>query len=385
MHNTSGADIVVWPTNLKAKHRASVFSPQLATCRSDTFLLACLLLSALIGCRGATFYRAGALPPELLAPSHSSLRNVDLSQIASSASNSELLHAGDLVELSLATGLEKDDPISYPLRVSDEGMLNVPLVGPVLVAEAQLTTAEQIIHDEAIRRGKFVNPNVSLRLVTPRTNRVTVVGAVTKPGTYDIPIGSSNVLAAIVAAEGLTEEAGTIVEVRHPDAPDAIASAWQPNLTRQASFAPPGAGPRARTIDMAAGIHDPSDVQVEDGTTVMVRPREKQYIFVNGLVRKPDRYELPEGQDMRLLDALALAGGRTLEFADKVQVIRQLDETSEPVVIRASVNEAKMTGSANIRLAPGDLVTVDETPLTFVVGTIREFVRFGFTSAIPGF
>jgi polysaccharide export outer membrane protein len=310
---------------------------------------------------------------------------VDLSRIASSASNSEVLHSGDVVEVTIATGLEKDEPVSWKLRVADEGTLNVPLVGPVLVGGLQLTTAEQVIHDESIRRGKFVNPNVSVLLVTPRTNRVIVVGAVLKPGTYGIPAGNSNLLAAIVAAEGLTEEASTIVEVRHPSDPGLLNTDL--DVMRPASFTAVAAveGTRNHTIDLAAGVDNPSDVHVEDGTTVMVRPREKQYIFVNGLVRKPDRYELPEGQDLRLLDALALAGGRTLELADKVQVIRQLDETSKPVVIRASVSEAKMDGAANIRLAPGDLVSVDETPLTFVVGTVREFVRFGFTSAIPGF
>jgi hypothetical protein len=35
-------------------------------------------------------------------------------------------------------------------------------------------------------------------------------------------------------------------------------------------------------------------------------------------------------------------------------------------------------------LAPGDVVSVEETPLTFTVGTIQSFVRFGFSSAIPG-
>jgi polysaccharide export outer membrane protein len=331
-------------------------------------------------------YRAASLPPDLLAPSQNSLRAVDLSQIASSSSNSELLHSGDVVEVTIATGLEKEEPISWKLRVADEGTLNVPLVGPVLVGGLQLTSAEQVIHDESIGRGKFVNPNVSVILVTPRTNRVTVVGAVLKPGAYDLPAGNSNLLAAIVAAEGLTEESSTIVEVRHPMSAEFVHNS-ELGIMQPASFTGggPAEGPRNHTVDLAAGVDNPGDVYVEDGTTVMVRPRAKQYIFVNGLVRKPDRYELTEGQDLRLLDALALAGGRTLELADKVHVIRQLDETSKPVVIQASVNEAKMDGAANIRLAPGDLVTVDETPLTFVVGTVREFVRFGFTSAIPGF
>jgi hypothetical protein len=66
-------------------------------------------------------------------------------------------------------------------------------------------------------------------------------------------------------------------------------------------------------------------------------------------------------------------------------VIRQIPNRAEPVVIEASIREAKQDGPANIRLAAGDVVSVEETAVTFLVGTVREFVRFGFTSAIPGF
>jgi len=87
---------------------------------------------------------------------------------------------------------------------------------------------------------------------------------------------------------------------------------------------------------------------------------------------------------VRLLDAIALANGRTMQLADKVHVIRQLDTMKEPILIAASMKEAKRGGPANLRLGPGDIVSVEETPLTFTVGTIRSFIRFGFSSAIPG-
>ena len=80
-----------------------------------------------------------------------------------------------------------------------------------------------------------------------------------------------------------------------------------------------------------------------------------------------------------------MAGGRKLSIADKVHVIRQVPNQQEPVVINASVSSAKRDTSSNIRLAAGDVISVEETPTTFVVGTIREFIRFGFSSSIPGF
>src|SRR5262249_29553585 len=98
---------------------------------------------------------------------------------------------------------------------------------------------------------------------------------------------------------------------------------------------------------------------------------------------KSDQFTLPVDQEIHMLDALAMAGGRTMEIADKVRVIRKVPGREEPVVIEASVRDAKRDGRSNIRLAEGDIVTVEETPLTFTVGTLREFIRFGFSAAIP--
>ena len=57
-----------------------------------------------------------------------------------------------------------------------------------------------------------------------RVDRVTVVGAVKKPGVYEIPRGSSDLLAAIVTAGGLADDAGTEVEIRSPARPATSAS-----------------------------------------------------------------------------------------------------------------------------------------------------------------
>jgi polysaccharide export outer membrane protein len=89
-------------------------------------------------------------------------------------------------------------------------------------------------------------------------------------------------------------------------------------------------------------------------------------------------------QELRLLDAIALAGGCSLGVADKIHIVRQVPNRADPVLIETSIKEAKRDGAANILLAAGDVVSVEETPVTFVVGTIRDFVGFGFSAPIPG-
>lgn len=359
--------------------------------RSGTATRLLLTLTALgglwlSGCQHGRMFKARHLPAEFAAPPVSSMQRVDLSGLARSLGDSNVLFPGDLVKITVATGLESDRPPEWRGRIAEDGTVTVPLVGPVRVAGWEIPYAERVIRDASIQRGVYVDPNVSLVVEEPRSNRVTVVGAVEKPGTYKLPASNSDVLSAIVAAEGLSREAGTIVEVRHPPGWTADRSRQPFGLTSTGSQQPIPLPPRTRQIDLEqVSVNNGEDYRLEDGSTVMVMPKPKRYIHVIGLVRHANQFEMPDNTELRVLDAIAMAGNRTLEMADKVHVIRQVPGESEPVVIAVSVREAKRNGAANLTLAPGDVVSVEETPLTFVVGTVREFIRFGFSSSLPLF
>lgn len=349
--------------------------------------------SMMVGCMRANVYQASNLPPELMAARHTTLRNVDLSRLARTVGNSQVLYVGDEFEVTIATGVEDKTPPAWEGRVAEDGTVNVPLVGMVQVAGLEITQAEQLIRSESIRRGKFIAPTVKLTLTQRRTNKVAVLGAVKNPQTHELPASSSDLLTAIVQAGGLTENAGTIVEIRHPPGFMEADAAYNGNgySTDLASLhgnrRMVRTPPRTVRVDLeAAANSDFGDYSLGDGATIMVMERPNRYIHVMGLVNRSDQYKIPEDLlEPRLLDALAMAGGRKISIADKVHVIRHLPDTPEPVVIEASVRAAKEDANSNIRLASGDVVSVEETPTTFIVGTIRDFVRFGFSSAIPGF
>lgn len=357
-------------------------------------LILCVVFAS--GCHNS-MYQSSSLPPEFQAPRFASLNGVDLSRLSHSLADSELLYPGDLVSVTLSTGLETVEPIAWKGRLAEDGSANIPLVGPVMLAGLTLTDAELAVRNESIQRGKFINPNVTVQIDTRRSYTVTVVGAVQEPGTYKIPVTSCHVLAALSQAKGLTQDADTVIEIRHPPMNPSLAgnnpNAPESNTDlvgfRRGQIAPAqqAAGMPMRTVRIdlqQATAMGNADVHLEDGSTVMVMPRPKRFIHVMGLVRKPDQFEMPQDHELRLLDAISLANGRTLEVADKVRIIRTIPTRPEPIVIDASIGEAKRNTASNIRLAPGDVVSVEETPVTFVVGTIRDFVRFGFTAGIPG-
>ncbi len=319
----------------------------------------------LAGCQASRVYRPSTLPPQFTAATNISAQRVDLTRLARPVSQADTLHPGDLVEVTVSTGLDTEGPQAFPTRVSPQGEVSVPLVGPVRLAGLKLTDAEGTIRQVSVQRGVYRDPNVSVVLKEQRSYRVGVMGEVQEPGTKEIPATRSDLFNALAAAGGLTENAGTIVELRFP-----------PASNRR--------GQRTLRLDLEQLNPNLPGIELPDGCVVMVPARPLRAVYVLGLVNKAGQYEMPPDKDLYLLDALALAGGRTLQVADNVRVVRQVPGREAPVVINASVRRAKKDRQENLRLAAGDVVSVEETPLTFSIETIRSFIRFGFTGGIPG-
>ncbi|WP_197529009.1 polysaccharide biosynthesis/export family protein [Aeoliella mucimassa] len=308
---------------------------------------------------------------------------MSLSRLSSMASGSSLLAAGDLLNITVLSGLE-DEPKAKPARIGDDGTINVPLVGAVRVAGLDEQQAAELVRVAAIERGIFRNPQVTIRVTERAMNYVTVLGAVSEPGTHPVPKSSSNLLVAIAAAGGFTEEAGTEVEVlRQPRRLLADKEkSGNPSMIQTVAFEGPMAQvPESRTqrIDLAmlsdSSAGEEKNLSIGDQDVVMVHPSKKRVVHVSGLVREPDQFEMPRDQDLHVLDAIAMAGGASSPVADKVFVIRRLEEEAEPLVIQVSISKAKMDGNENLRLAPGDMVSVETTISTSIVDSIKHVFR----------
>jgi polysaccharide export outer membrane protein len=322
------------------------------------------------GCASGRYY-AAKLPPELAAPIADNMEAIDLSRLAYQASNSEMIDRGDVLDVSMVTDYNTLASTTTPVRVADNGTADVPLVGPVAVAGLDVETAERAMAAAAVNRGIFQKPHIAVTLSKPRSNRITVVGAVKLPGVYSLPRGTSSLLFALLAAGGLTEESGPEVEIRHSSAAAAAAAA-------------PGAAPPPPLVrvDLAkAASEGDRYYPLADGDQVLVRRRALKPIYVLGLVQHPGEYRLPLNQNLQVLDALALAGDRTSQLADKVLVIRQVPGRPEPARIELSVREAKNNGNVNLRLAPGDIVSVEDTPITMFARATEDIVRFSVGGA----
>jgi polysaccharide export outer membrane protein len=367
------------------------------------------LLVAGMGCRTAD-YRASSLPEVLRVPPAPKTTVLNLERMGGADGGTSEIGAGDLLDITIVSGSETEQITPIPARVAEDGTVMVPLIGPVGVGGLEPFAAEQRIAAAAVERGIYRQPYVTLRVKEQSVNRVTVLGAVEKPGLVALPRGSCNLAGALAAAGGLSDEAGTEIQILHrgpaslvadgaPGAaergvdgvrlasrPDAITPIFDPQAADYSSARQPVA--EMTRINLAeAGPAAREERGLQDGDMVMVTPGQKRFVHVTGLVREPDQFELLPDKDIRVLDAIAMAGGASSPLADKVYVIRQLPDMPRPAVIQVSMAGAKRNGEENLRLATGDLVSVEPTLSTMTLDTISQFFRvgLGLSGSIPAF
>lgn len=119
------------------------------------------------------------------------------------------LAEGDVFEVTVYG--EKE--LSGKYRVSRSGTINFPLVGSIAVAGKDQTEVAQAIQAALKEQQYLKNPHVSVLVTEMESKRVTVVGAVDKPDSFNVSRGMT-VVHAISMAGGFTplaDQNGTIV------------------------------------------------------------------------------------------------------------------------------------------------------------------------------
>lgn len=217
------------------------------------------------------------------------------------------LGVGDLIEVSVLGVSE----YSYTVRVGNDGKILLPYVGSVDAAGktcAQLAANLQ----ESMDGRLFRNPQVLVLIKEFRSNPIILMGAVGKPGKYEM-VSQMKLIDLLIEAGGVTDEATD-------------------NLTIQ-RYTPDGeADGDLITINVKQlfdeGTSSPLNIPLRWGDLVTVIPKNPaEIVYILGDVAGPGVYTLPRGRKVRLTEALAAAGG-TLRTAnsDKSKIIRYDDQ-----------------------------------------------------------
>ena len=213
--------------------------------------------------------------------------------------------------------------------VSDDGTIPVPLAGPVQIAGLSPAEASQRI-EKALKDGKFlVHPQVTLTVMVSRSQRVSVLGQVGKPGVY--PIESNTTIFDLLAMAGGALETGSDeIFLLRKDAGGAL-QRYPINL---------------KGLDNAKNAIP--EQALRGGDSILVPKAEQFYIY--GEVTSPKKYRVEPG--MTVVQAIAVAGGVTVRGSERRVDIKRLVGDGKYVTVKAKLNDL---------VKPDDVIHVKES------------------------
>ena len=140
-------------------------------------------------------------PPDSVKPAGTS-STVALAASGISAPSGYQLTADD----QIAIEVYGEDELRSAVRLNADGAVSLPLLGSVHLAGLTLNQAAARL-TESYGKDYLVNPKVNIMLIGYAKRRFTVLGQVSRPGSYEMPEGSPggiDVLEAVAIAGGYT-------------------------------------------------------------------------------------------------------------------------------------------------------------------------------------
>lgn len=274
------------------------------------------IVLAVLLAAGATGTAAQAPPVRTLPPADSPALqttedwNKRLQELAKAQPEAVLLAqeyragAQDLLEISVFEAPE----LNRSVRIASSGEISLPLIGPVRAAG--LTARElEIVLEELLRRTYMKDPHVSVFVREMESHSVSVVGAVKKPGVFQIR-GVKSVLEMLSMAEGLTEDAGDTV----------LITRGQP-LAGGASTVASG-DPAVRAMESQRGTNleinlkrllESGDAQLNAPVFAgdVVKVTRAGVIYAVGAVNKAGGFVMKNNESLTVLQVIALSEGLT--------------------------------------------------------------------------
>ena len=237
------------------------------------------------------------------------------------------LGPGDIVRITVYNSPD----LTTEAEVSQSGTIGFPLIGEVKVGGLTRAQAEREIAAR-LRKGGFVSKaHVNMMVTQYRSQQVSVIGEVNKPGKY--PINQVATLTdAIAMAGGITPKGSYMVTVIRKEEGGKTAQ-YAINFKN--------------LLDGADGGAQSRNIRISPEDVIYVAPAPVFYIY--GEVRSPGAYPLQP--DMTVRQALSLGGGLTPRGSERgIQVDRK---GSRGEVITQS---ARLTD----RVRPDDVLQVPE-------------------------
>jgi polysaccharide export outer membrane protein len=313
---------------------------------------------------------------------------------------------GDVITLSVP---EIDELQKQQVRVSSEGTIGLPLIGTMEVAGLDENDLRTAVSERLATYMK--HPRVELFVERYQTREVAVIGAVQKPGLYDLASSDQSIISLIGNAGGMTAEAAQKVIFVPPKYRDESSSGPHTTLPANSGFgtqiklaandssASDGGSQRMDPHDfdqlnaesyavmkgrswIALDLTKPTDQACLDlptrpGDVVMV-PIAGQ-VMVQGWVKNQGAFRIIPG--MTVLGAISAAGGAT--FSWSAELLRP-ESGSKQTIAKFDLTKLARGEQSDVAVQSGDVVVVERSAVgALPYALLGIFNRFGTGMYFP--
>ena len=208
------------------------------------------------------------------------------------------LGVGDSVKIVVFLSPE----LTTETRISEQGMINFPMIGKVKIAGLSPAQAESLL-SEKLRQGNFIQKaQVLISISAYRSQMVSLLGNISKPGRYPLEVPGTRLTEMLANAGGINAAGSDTVIV-----------------TRLASD-----GTQKRIeVDLPAIYLEGKtqlDLVLKGGDSIYVH--RQPHFYISGAVGKPGNYPVDRG--MTVSQAIAKGGSYTLRSRESgVRLIRR--------------------------------------------------------------
>jgi polysaccharide biosynthesis/export protein len=298
------------------------------------------------------------------------------------------LGPGDVIEINVS-GMEEIRNLTE--RVTGAGTISLPFIGIITVNG--LTDKE--VREEIRRRletNYMRNPQVNLFVKEFRSRQVAVIGAVQKPGLYNLTGAGDTILSMISHAGGMGSGAAERILFIPAEAVDAdkakeVASALPARLVRQDPSPLILKNVEPMVIELAIVNRGGSEIYLSmparPGDIIMVPGAGE--VLVHGWVDRPGSHKISSG--LTILGVVAAAGGPLFAGDTSAVKLIRTNKQGQKTVLTADLDAISSGKERDLPVREGDVIEVTASgPKVVAYGIYRFFttvMRVGASAHIP--
>jgi polysaccharide export outer membrane protein len=347
----------------------------------------CFILSFILSCASAPPPKKDVVSPETQLKEAESSKQVKLmnerilmSNLSSKRDPYRDYKIGpeDLLEISVF----EDANLNKTVRVSSQGNISLPLLGILKVKDLTANELEKEVRD-LLAEKYLQEPHVSVFIKEYRNQQISVMGAVEKPGVYDVK-GQKTVLDLLAMAGGLSgypkENAGPLLFLIRPVRPEDESSKEKKDSEEQT--------PKTFLIDLEELLVK-SDLTLNlpliHGDVINIPFSGK--IFVGGEVRSPGGFPLG-GRKMTVGQAITMAGGLKYEAnGSETKIFRYAEKGTEKEILSVNAYAIQKGENEDPYLKENDIIIVPKSGVKALLTGFRDTIKgfFGFGVSIASY